>query len=122
MVGQGLVQLAQWWPPSLTTLILIRALQGPVGAAAVPALLTLAARKCPPAAYGRAVARASRAALLGGFAGPLLGGILSQGANLRLPIAVATVLIVGLAVAIAWALARRPPRPGPHRESPACQT
>jgi DHA1 family multidrug resistance protein-like MFS transporter len=101
LLGQGLVQLALWWPPSLTTLVVIRALQGALGAVAVPAVLTLAAQWCPPALYGAAVARVSRAALLGGLAGPLLGGVLAQGASLRLPVAVATGLILIAAVAIA---------------------
>lgn len=102
LLGQGLVQLALWWPPSLTSLVVIRALQGALGAVAVPAVLTLAAQWCPPAVYGAAVARVSRAALLGGLAGPLLGGVLAQGASLRLPIAVATVLILIAAVALVW--------------------
>lgn len=100
LLGQGLVQLALWWPPSLTSLVLIRALQGGLGAVAVPAVLTLAAQWCPPAVYGAAVARVSRAALLGGLAGPLLGGALAQGASLRLPIAIATGLILIAAVSL----------------------
>jgi DHA1 family multidrug resistance protein-like MFS transporter len=67
---------------------------------AVPAVLTLAAQWCPPAVYGAAVARVSRAALLGGLAGPLLGGALAQGASLRLPIAIATGLILIAAVSL----------------------
>lgn len=101
LVGQGLVQLALWWPSSLTVLVLVRALQGALGAVAVPAVLTLAAQWCPPTVYGAAVARVSRAALLGGLAGPLLGGALAQGASLRLPIALATGLILIAAIAVA---------------------
>jgi len=101
LVGQGLVQLALWWPSSLTVLVLVRALQGALGAVAVPAVLTLAAQWCPPPVYGTAVARVSRAALLGGRAGPLLGGALAQGASLRLPIALATGLILIAAIAVA---------------------
>lgn len=101
LLGQGVVQLALWWPPSLTTLVWIRALQGALGAVAVPAVLTLAAQWCAPAVYGAAVARVSRAALLGGLAGPLLGGVLAQGASLRLPVAVATGMILIAAIAMA---------------------
>jgi len=101
LLGQGLVQLALWWPSSLSQLMLIRALQGALGAVAVPAVLTLAAQWCPPTVYGTAVARVSRAALLGGLAGPILGGVLARGANLRLPVALATGLILIAAIAVA---------------------
>lgn len=113
LVGQGVVQLALWWPPSLTTLVIIRALQGAMGAVAVPAVLTLAAQWCPPSVYGVAVARASRAALMGGLAGPLLGGVLAQGASLRVPLAVASGLTLMAALGI---LRARPPARDPTAE------
>lgn len=92
VAGQGLVLLMLLAPTTLPGLYGIRALQGALAAAVVPAVLTLAARLSSPEQHGVAVARATRAALLGGLAGPLVGGVLARGTDLRLPLLVASAL------------------------------
>lgn len=101
VLGQGLVQLALLFPANVEALYVVRAVQGAFGAAVVPAVLTLAARVASPDNHGTAVARVSRAALLGGLAGPMVGGLLARGADLRMPIFVATAM-TGVAVIAAW--------------------
>ena len=115
LTGQGLAQLALLFPIDLPTLYAIRIVQGAFGAAVVPAVLTLSARRTSPEEHGMAVARASRAALVGGLAGPLLGGLLARGADLRLPLLVATAL-TALAIAAVW---RSAPDTVPSAAGPA---
>lgn len=102
VLGQGLFVLALVAPMPLTALYVIRALQGALGAAVVPAVLTLVTRVAPSEQHAAAVARTSRAALLGGLAGPLVGGVLANGTDLRTPLFLATALML---IAV-WASAR----------------
>lgn len=101
VIGQGAVLLALWWPMELPGLYAVRLAQGALAAAVGPAVLTLAARIVSRERHGVAVARASRAALLGGLTGPLVGGLLARGTDLRWPI----VLACGLSVVAALAAA-----------------
>lgn len=109
VAGQGAILLLLLAPNTLMGLYGIRALQGAFAAAVVPAVLTLAARIAEPDRHGIAVARASRAALLGGLVGPLVGGVLARGSDLRLPLIVASILLLG-AVAAARSSGEGSPR------------
>lgn len=94
VAGQGVIMLLLLVPSTLMELYGIRALQGAFAAAVVPAVLTLAAQISEPGRHGLAVARATRAALLGGLVGPLVGGVLARGSDLRLPLIVASLLLL----------------------------
>ena len=116
VIGQGAVLLALWWPMELAGLYAVRLAQGALAAAVGPAVLTLAARIASPERHGIAVARASRAALLGGLAGPLVGGVLARGTDLRWPIALASGLSVVAALIAAIQIGDR--SAGPLPETP----
>ncbi|UXI66049.1 MFS transporter [Tahibacter amnicola] len=94
VAGQGVIVLLLLVPNTLMGLYGIRAFQGAFAAAVVPAVLTLAAQITEPDRHGLAVARATRAALLGGLVGPLVGGVLARGSDLRLPLIVASLLLL----------------------------
>lgn len=100
VAGQGLVPLLLLAPTDLSALYMIRALQGALAAAVVPAALTLAARCAAPEQHAIAVARVTRAALLGGLSGPLVSGMFARGADLGLPLAVTTALTLIAVVAV----------------------
>jgi MFS family permease len=90
--GQGLALAALAIPASLSTLHLIRATQGALAAAVIPAALLAVTRTTAPEAHGQAVSRVSRAALLGALAGPAVGGLFANGADLFWPILIASLL------------------------------
>lgn len=97
--GQGLALAALAIPASLPALHLIRATQGALAAAVIPAALVAVTRITAADAHGQAVSRVSRAALLGALAGPAIGGLFAKGADLGLPILLASLLSFGALVA-----------------------
>lgn len=98
LVGQTAALGLLLFTPSWTTLLVHRVLQGSLGAGVVPAALvwmTQDPESDDAAALG--VARITRASLLGGLAGPFLGGVLSRGNDLSGVIA-ATAVLAALAL------------------------
>lgn len=95
LFGQGLALAALTIPVSLLGLHLIRAAQGALAAAVIPAALVAVTRITASEAHGQAVSRVSRAALLGALAGPAVGGLFASGADLRLPVVLASLLSLG---------------------------
>lgn len=102
LVGQALVQWGLLITTSLAELYALRALQGAFAAAAMPAVLTMAARLSLREEYAAAVARATRAALLGTLVGPILGGALAEGDDVWRPLAATS----ALTLVAAWTLLR----------------
>ena len=102
LVGQAVALTLLPAPATLSGLYLTRALQGALAAAIMPAVLTMAARNAPAGRHPIAVASATRAALLGGLAGPLVGGVLARDGDITIALAVTSVL-TGIAVVIVLA-------------------
>ncbi len=99
LFGQGLALAALTIPVSLPGLHMIRAAQGALAAAVIPAALVAVTRITATEGHGQAVSRVSRAALLGALAGPAVGGLFASGADLRLPVVLASLLSLGAMVA-----------------------
>ncbi len=95
LFGQGLALAALTIPVSFIGLHLIRAAQGALAAAVIPAALVAVTRVTVLEGHGHAVSRVSRAALLGALAGPVVGGVFASGTDLRLPVIVASLLSLG---------------------------
>jgi len=95
LFGQGLALAALTIPVSLLELHVIRAAQGALAAAVIPAALVTVTRITEAEGHGQAVSRVSRAALLGALAGPAVGGLFASGADLRLPVVLASLLALG---------------------------
>lgn len=92
LLGQGLALAALTIPVSLLGLHIIRAAQGALAAAVIPAALVAATRITTLEIHGQVVSRVSRAALFGALLGPAVGGVFAHGTDVRLPILLASML------------------------------
>jgi DHA1 family multidrug resistance protein-like MFS transporter len=97
-------------------LFVLRALQGLCAAAMLPALYATIAAHAPDARRGGIVAFGSSATLLGGLAGPVLGGLLASRIGMRPVFLVSTALFaVNILNALRLPPERAPGAPVPRR-------
>lgn len=112
LLGQGFALAALLIPVSLLGLHLIRATQGALAAAVIPAALVAVTRITVLEAHGQAVSRVSRAALVGALAGPAVGGLFASGTDLRVPVLLASLLsLAAMAAALRTHGGERPHHP-----------
>ena len=103
LVGFGVTSLLCAVAPSITTLVIARALQGTAGALLVPNTLGLIVAKFPPDQRGAAIGSWTAWSGIATVAGPLVGGVIVDSASWRwifvvnvLPVVAALLIVARL--------------------------